>query len=173
MESWCSDCTGLNRRCSEPSSSTSRSPPIDLPHTSRKIGTHPTITRAWLPGARARVEPWNKDELDWVDMWQDPARSRLLRWDKRTETCHSSLVLLSWWSPLSQEGWDYIWYGVCGSLVICRWRELGHIQICWVITGGTRYPGYMTPTIAPEPSVGRVAGAVHSTRGRSDTHMSL
>jgi hypothetical protein len=35
---------GSNRRCSEPSSSTSRSLPIDLPHTSRKIGTHPTIT---------------------------------------------------------------------------------------------------------------------------------
>jgi hypothetical protein len=35
---------GSNRRCSEPSSSTSRSPPIDLPRTSRKIGTHPTIT---------------------------------------------------------------------------------------------------------------------------------
>jgi hypothetical protein len=34
---------GSNRRCSEPSSSTSRSPPIDLPRTSRKIGTHPTI----------------------------------------------------------------------------------------------------------------------------------
>jgi hypothetical protein len=34
MEPWCSDCMGLNRRCSEPSSSTSRSPPIDLSHTS-------------------------------------------------------------------------------------------------------------------------------------------
>jgi hypothetical protein len=44
MEPWCSDCTGSNRRCSEPSSSTSRSPPINLPHTSRKIGSHPTIT---------------------------------------------------------------------------------------------------------------------------------
>jgi hypothetical protein len=35
---------GSNRRCSEPLSSTSRSPPIDLPRTSWKIGTHPTIT---------------------------------------------------------------------------------------------------------------------------------
>jgi hypothetical protein len=43
MEPWCSDCTGSNWRCLEPSSSTSRSPPINLPHTSRKIGTHPTI----------------------------------------------------------------------------------------------------------------------------------
>jgi hypothetical protein len=33
----------LNRCCSEPSSSTSRSPPIDLPRTSQKIGTHPTL----------------------------------------------------------------------------------------------------------------------------------
>jgi hypothetical protein len=43
MEPWCSDCTSSNRCCSEPSSSTSRSPPIDLPRTSRNIGTHPTI----------------------------------------------------------------------------------------------------------------------------------
>jgi hypothetical protein len=43
MELWCSDCMGSNRRCSEPSSSTSRSPLIDLPRTSRKIRTHPTI----------------------------------------------------------------------------------------------------------------------------------
>jgi hypothetical protein len=43
MGPWCSDCMGSNRRCSEPSSSMSRSPPIDLPHTSRKIGTHRTI----------------------------------------------------------------------------------------------------------------------------------
>jgi hypothetical protein len=34
---------GLNRCCSRPSSSTSRSRPIDLPRTSQKIGTHPTI----------------------------------------------------------------------------------------------------------------------------------
>jgi hypothetical protein len=47
MKSWCSDCTGLNWRCSEPSSSTSRSPPIDLPCTSRKIGTHPTINHVF------------------------------------------------------------------------------------------------------------------------------
>jgi hypothetical protein len=39
----CSDCTGSNRRYSEPSSSMSRSSVIDLPHTSRKIRTHPTI----------------------------------------------------------------------------------------------------------------------------------
>jgi hypothetical protein len=44
MEPWCSDCMGSNRCCSEPSSSMSRSPPIDLPRTSQKIGTHPTIT---------------------------------------------------------------------------------------------------------------------------------
>jgi hypothetical protein len=34
---------GSNRCCSEPSSSTSRSPSIDLPRSSQKIGTHPTI----------------------------------------------------------------------------------------------------------------------------------
>jgi hypothetical protein len=43
MQLWCSDCLGLNRCCSEPSPSMSRSPPIDLPRTSRKIRTHPTI----------------------------------------------------------------------------------------------------------------------------------
>jgi hypothetical protein len=43
MEPWCSDCTGSNRRCLKPSSSTSRFPTIDLPRASRKIGTHPTI----------------------------------------------------------------------------------------------------------------------------------
>jgi hypothetical protein len=35
---------GSNQRCSEPSSSTLRSPPIDLSCTSQKIGTHPTIS---------------------------------------------------------------------------------------------------------------------------------
>jgi hypothetical protein len=45
MESWCSDYTGLNRRYSKPSSSTSRSPPINLPRTSQKIRTHPTIKK--------------------------------------------------------------------------------------------------------------------------------
>jgi hypothetical protein len=51
MEPWCSDCTGSNRRCSKPSSSTSRSPPIDLPCTSWKIGTHPTIRGSDPPSA--------------------------------------------------------------------------------------------------------------------------
>jgi hypothetical protein len=33
----------------------------------------------------------------------------------------------------------------------------------FAITGGPRYPGYKTPTVAPEPFVEWVAGAVHST----------
>jgi hypothetical protein len=43
----------------------------------------------------------------------------------------------------------------------------------WVITGDPRYSGYKTPTVAPEPSVERVARAVHSIRGRIGTHMIL
>jgi hypothetical protein len=49
------DCTGSNRRCSEPSSSTSRSPPIDLPCTSQKIGTHPTIITSLPPNS---IDSW-------------------------------------------------------------------------------------------------------------------
>jgi hypothetical protein len=65
-EPWCSDCTGSNRRCSEPSSSTSRSPPIDLPHTSRKIETHPTITTSLNQKAefKNRVSDSNYHEIN-------------------------------------------------------------------------------------------------------------
>jgi hypothetical protein len=42
-------------------------------------------------------------------------------------------------------------------------QELGHIQICWVITSGPRYSGYMTPAVAPEPSIERVAGVVYES----------
>jgi hypothetical protein len=38
MEPWCSDYMGSNRRCSEPSSSTSRSLPINLPVPLRRSG---------------------------------------------------------------------------------------------------------------------------------------
>jgi hypothetical protein len=43
----------------------------------------------------------------------------------------------------------------------------------WAITGGPRYLGYMTLTVAPEPSIKRVIGAVHPTGSRIGTHMSL
>jgi hypothetical protein len=43
----------------------------------------------------------------------------------------------------------------------------------WVVTSDPRYPGYKTPTVAPEPSIERVAEAVCSTGGRIGTHMVL
>jgi hypothetical protein len=60
MEPWYSDCTGLNQRCSEPSSSMSRSPAIDLPHTSQKIRTHSTITEK----EAARKEAADKEVVE-------------------------------------------------------------------------------------------------------------
>jgi hypothetical protein len=41
------------------------------------------------------------------------------------------------------------------------------------ITGDPRCPTYKTPIVAPEPSVERMAEAVHSTGGRIGTHISL
>jgi hypothetical protein len=43
----------------------------------------------------------------------------------------------------------------------------------WAVTSGLWYLGYLTPTVAPEYSVERVAGAGHSTVGRTGTHMLL
>jgi hypothetical protein len=43
----------------------------------------------------------------------------------------------------------------------------------WAVTSDPQYPGYMALIVAPEPAVERVARAVHSTRGRISTHMSL
>jgi hypothetical protein len=43
----------------------------------------------------------------------------------------------------------------------------------WAITGGPRYSGYITPTVAPEPSIERVARDSHSMMGRTGTHMGL
>jgi hypothetical protein len=48
---------GSNRCCSEPLSSTSRSPSIDLPQTSRKIGTHPTIREDTVAPPTTAVAP--------------------------------------------------------------------------------------------------------------------
>jgi hypothetical protein len=42
-----------------------------------------------------------------------------------------------------------------------------------MIYGDLWYPGYFTPTVAPEPSVEQVAGAGNSTVGRIGTHMLL
>jgi hypothetical protein len=41
------------------------------------------------------------------------------------------------------------------------------------VTGGPRYLGYITPTVAPEPYIERVAGVDHSTVGGMGTHMIL
>jgi hypothetical protein len=43
----------------------------------------------------------------------------------------------------------------------------------WIITGDPWYSGYFTPTVAPEPSVERVARAGLSTVGRIGTYMLL
>jgi hypothetical protein len=43
----------------------------------------------------------------------------------------------------------------------------------WVVTGDLRYPGYKTSTVATEPSIERVVGAVYLTRDRIGTHMLL
>jgi hypothetical protein len=43
----------------------------------------------------------------------------------------------------------------------------------WAITDGPWYPGYITPIVAPKPSIERVAGASHSMMGRTGTHMVL
>jgi hypothetical protein len=43
----------------------------------------------------------------------------------------------------------------------------------WGITSGPWYSGYITPTVALEPSVERVAGAGHPMVGGTYTHMVL
>jgi hypothetical protein len=43
----------------------------------------------------------------------------------------------------------------------------------WAVTGDLQYPGYKTPTIAPEPSVERVVENVLLPGGRIGTHMLL
>jgi hypothetical protein len=43
----------------------------------------------------------------------------------------------------------------------------------WDVTSGPWYLGYITPTVAPEPFVERVARAGHSTVGGIGTHMVL
>jgi hypothetical protein len=40
------------------------------------------------------------------------------------------------------------WYRILVSPTICRWRELGCIQIRWAVTGGPQYSGYRTSTHA-------------------------
>jgi hypothetical protein len=67
MEPWCSDCMGLNRCCSEPLSSMLRSLPIDLPRTSQKIGTYPTIRNVeqkWYNLATKLNSMYLSDEKD-------------------------------------------------------------------------------------------------------------
>jgi hypothetical protein len=64
------------------------------------------------------------------------------------------------------------WYEVYVSPVVCHWRE----PIVSKVLGRSRQPsvpGYITPTITPEPSIERVAEADHSTVGGTATHMVL
>jgi hypothetical protein len=37
----------------------------------------------------------------------------------------------------------------------------------WAVISGPRYPGYITPIVAPEPSVERVVGPSHSMGGQN------
>jgi hypothetical protein len=43
----------------------------------------------------------------------------------------------------------------------------------WAVTGGLRYLVYITPTVAPEPSIEQVVRADHSMVGGTGTHMVL
>jgi hypothetical protein len=43
----------------------------------------------------------------------------------------------------------------------------------WAVTDGPWYPGYITPIVAPEPSIEQVARVGHSTMRRTCTHMVL
>jgi hypothetical protein len=93
-------------------------------------------------------------------------------WRKVRYRSSLGLVFSGWWSLVfSQEWWDYTWYEVSDSLAICRSRESVCVQIFWVITSGLWYPGYRTPTVAPEPSIEWSARAVHWMGGRIGTHM--
>jgi hypothetical protein len=81
--------------------------------------------------------------------------------------------ILDWWpSSSAWSGGVISWYGVYGSPAVCRWREL----IVSRILGRNQrpmVPGVSTPTVAPEPSVERVAGASYSTVGGTGSHMVL
>jgi hypothetical protein len=43
----------------------------------------------------------------------------------------------------------------------------------WAITDGLWFLGYITPIVAPKPSVEQVAGASHSTVGKIGSHTIL
>jgi hypothetical protein len=58
------------------------------------------------------------------------------------------------------------------SQLFATGRNQSYLEF-WVITGGPRYLGYITPMVALEPSIERVAGAGHSTVGGTGTHMVL
>jgi hypothetical protein len=68
-------------------------------------------------------------------------------------------VLARYWKPPCASA---------GSPGVSRARLRG-----WAVTSVPRYPGYRTPTVAPEPFVKRVGGAVRSTGGRIGIHMLL
>jgi hypothetical protein len=57
----------------------------------RLVGHLPSIGDAWvcLPGVQVCAELGHKGELDRANRWQDLARPRLLKWDKRTSTDHA------------------------------------------------------------------------------------
>jgi hypothetical protein len=47
------------------------------------------------------------------------------------------------------------------------------IQEFWGVTSGPWYPGQISRTVAPEPTVELVAGAGNSTVGETGSHMVL
>jgi hypothetical protein len=75
----------------------------------------------------------------------------------------------------------YLQLGVVGSLpdmgcmVLQPFAARGNRSYpeFWAVTGGLRYPGYITSTVATKPSIERVAEASHSTVGGTGTHMVL
>jgi hypothetical protein len=52
-------------------------------------------------------------------------------------------------------------------------RENRSYREFWAVTGGPRYPGYITATVSPELSIERVVGAGNSTVGGAGTHIVL
>jgi hypothetical protein len=71
----------------------------------------------------------------------------------------------------SQEWWGHTRYGMCGSPTFFVARGNRAYSDGWEVTKDPWYPGYNTPTAAPEPSVERVAGVGHSMVGRTGSHM--
>jgi hypothetical protein len=66
----------------------------------------------------------------------------------------------------------YLIWGLCLSdLLVAGWNQ-SYLDVS-AVTSDPWYPGYNTPTVAPEPSVEWVVGASHSMVVRIGSHMVL